>query len=264
MRSLYKTLISPTVTPVSVAQFHNWIIRDPNVTLEDPRYAQAIASSVDMFEKQSGMKMSFQRMRWNPWRFGNQDYGQCQGREMRVSYGNTDVVEISYIDPDGAPQTFTDFSVEADDNGNSRIVLNREKDWPDVDTQAEYPITIDFDCGHPVGADWVENFAYATGYKMRPTWAMAHNLVYEATPGGTSGPTEPFLTGETGATQAEGPDTLIWTCLGKTIPEVAESAILSMATHFVNEQGIYLASSPNMNLMMANWDRGVSLTKLRW
>jgi hypothetical protein len=263
LRSLYKTLIYPTVAPVSVAQFKRWITIDPNVTLNDEKYAAAISSSVDMFEKQSGMKMSYQRMRWNPWRFGNQYYGSCAGREMRVSFGNTDDVEISYIDTDGASQTFTDFTVLADENGNSRIVLDREKEWPDVDSESEYPITIDFDCGHPVGTDWTANTVYATGYKMRPTWIRAHSLVYEATPGGTSGATEPFLTGETGATEAEGADTLIWLCLGKTIPEVAETAILSMATHLIEKQGIML-DYPNMNLMQANWERGVSLTKLRW
>jgi hypothetical protein len=259
-----ETIILPAVLPVSATDLFNWLQDDPTATLRESKYQRAIQAAVDDFELQASLRIVFQRVRWRPWRFGNQDDRQYRGYVMKVPLGNTgtDTVTINYVDSDGVTTAFTDFTVTRKDNTNSEIVLDSGAEWPtDVDCETEYPITVEFDCGWPTGNEWASQ-SYTLGTIVIPTYLKQTGAAYVVRTAGTSGANEPAWDTETGSTQTDG--TVTWECLGATVPTDIKAAVLARATEKCLTEGIVLRGDPNMNLMSSNWADVISNRKLQW
>lgn len=262
MTTIFENIRAPAVLPVSLLRLHYWMQRDETETVDDQKYTMAIGGAGSLFEKSTDLALVSQRKRWKPWRFGDQNPYACSGMEMKVPFGNTKAVEINYTDTDGISQEFTDFHIEKFSGRNDRIVLDTGIEWPAVYCET-YPIIIEFDCGYPVGDIWTPDHAYALGDIMQPTWLMPEWVAYEATAAGTSSGTEIKLSTKTGDVTPDPADTLEWTCLGQSIPQIAAAAILNMAAHFVDNPMLYL-DYPNKNEMDPNWRYAVQCCKLQW
>lgn len=186
---------------------------------------------------------------------------------MKLPFGLNSDIAVAYLDEDDAWQTFSDYTFEKAHGSNSLIVLNSGESWPYPDYEYPYPIQIDFDCGWDIGPPWESGKVYLVGDTMIPTSSarLKNSMAYTATVGGTSGATEPSLTREIGATTAEGPGTLEWTCSGESVPYNVKQAIMCGASDLMVHTGVVLDGSiPNMNILSANWAMVVANWKLYW
>jgi len=251
----YTTIRGPRYLPLTPTEVKQWIYRHPTFTDDDDRISWLIASATEAIQLETGAMVCNQRIKWHPWRFGSQNPEVCAGREMYMPFGNNSEIVVMYVDSDGVTQTMpaTDYRVIESENSNYILALEFEKDWPtDIDGTAIDSISITFDCGWHVGDIWTASTSYNIGDIMLPTSQKRLGLAYECQFAGTSGTAEPVLTTEIGAAYPEGPDTLVWECIGKTIPGDIRSAMFAYCGEKMRETGMY-KEYPNLNLLPEAW-----------
>jgi len=252
---IWETIRGPAEIPITVADVKRWIFRDTDFSEDNDRIHPLAMDAVEAFQTQSGLMICNQRIKWHPWRFGNQNPEVCSGYAMWMPFGNNSEVVVEYIDSDGILQTFpaTDYRVVKCENSNHLLTLEHEKEWPsDVHPTMIDAISIIFDCGWPVGDLWLAGHDYVAGDMILPTKLKQRGMAYICDVAGKSGTVEPVLTTEIGATTAEGPDTLVWKCSGKTVPADIFSALLSYCGEKTIETGTTM-KYPNLNIIQAAW-----------
>jgi hypothetical protein len=257
---IWETIRGPSELPITVADVKRWIYRDTSFTDDDDRNHPLAMDAIEAFQNQADLMICNQRIKWHPWRFGNQNPERCQGYEMFLPFGNNSEVVVEYLDSDGILQTFpaTDYKIVKREKSAFILSLEHEKEWPtDVHPTMIDAISIIFDCGWPVGDLWVAGHDYVAGDMILPTKLKQRGMAYICDVSGKSGTTEPVLTTEIGATTAEGPDTLVWECVGKTVPANIVSALLSYCGEKSLETGTTM-KYPNLNVIQAAWDSAVS------
>lgn len=264
---IYEIVTGSSTQPILINQLKAWYYISQTITHEDERLSYCIGSAIENFELSANLKIAKQTLKWMPWRFGNQDDSEAQGRIMRVPFGKTANVEIKYDDTDGLERTFSDteWNLIGAENTNSMIALTADAEWPtDVQEDYPYPIRITFDCGWPIGDSWEATTAYVSGDIMIPTFQnrMARNMAYECAVGGTSGGSEPTLTTTIGNTGTDG--TVTWECIGQTVPYDIFVACLCMGAQRMRQAGITLERDPNYNILAMNFDHVVTQRMLHW
>lgn len=262
----------PDRYPITESDVRNWI-RYPATAMSEVMgnvIAFSIRGAVADFEKQTNRKLIRQSISWKPERKSNGwfgYYGFYQSPDMMaIPLGATDAdnVVIEYQDTDGVTQTFSDFTVVKSEFSNSHILLDPDSEWPsDIDTDVRYPVTIKFHAGWPFGDRWSADAVWTAGEIMIPTIKSQLDAAYECRTGGTAGSTEPIFTTEIGDTQAEGPDTLVWECIGRTVPGSIIPALLSRVATRLKSSTEFLMY-PNLNIIESAWNQAVSMWTLKW
>ena len=260
----YETIRGPSSIPITVDDVKRWVYRYVGFVDDDDRIAPLILDAIETFQTQTGLMVCNQRLKWHPWRFGNRNPEYCQGSEMYLPFGNNSDIVVEYRDTAGNIQTFpaTDYKVIASENSNSILSLGFEKSWPEPEASMSDSISIIFDTGWPVGDIWLPTNDYGIGDTMLPTKLKQRGMAYVCETAGQSGAAIPNLTTETGATSPDGAGTLVWECVGKTVPSDIFNALLAYCGEKMAETGI-TKNYPNLNIMSMQWDNIVGNRRLR-
>jgi len=258
----YETIRGASALPINETDVKIWISRDPSFTDDDEKISLLIMAAVEAFQGPTGRKICDQRITWHPWRFGDRDYERSPGREMHLPFGNNRNLVIEYRDHDGIIQTWpaTEYRVNASENSNYILALEYEKTWPDPESTMSDSISITFDCGWPVGNVWLPGHDYIAGDMTVPTKLKQRGMAYVCTTGGTSGTAEPVFTTLIGGETTD--NTVIWECVGKTVPSDIRSALLAYCAERIKEPAI-TKEYPNLNILSLSWEKTISDRTLR-
>jgi len=114
--------------------------------------------------------------------------------------------------------------------------------WSGETLYTSNPIKTEFVCGYYIGTTWVTATAYAENDQVMPV--TENGLVYYASTAGTTDDREPIWTTTIGDTVSDG--TVVWTCIGKAVPEPIRQAIkVSISDMFEYRETDYFGGSHN-------------------